>query len=610
MAGPPGSPTSTLPSSTPPLLRLLPNIRRRIYRQLGLASWDGRPYQYNLRSGRASYAKRHVPEPGSFHGLLLSCRTIHAEAVSLLYSANHFVLYYHPDRNTPASLSPLGALTAPALQALSNLKIVFNEAACHHEGSWACCLQGRKDSGLGLYWCKLDHGGDVHQLPLLSEVSPGSHDDGLELAQAVLRDWQSAAAGLFSHVAPGHLALSLVCDIDPHHPQALDMANSIVAPISRLPQRHLKECHIRLAKTPDSRLKQLAQDTVSHVCGIATPSSMPPSKATTLATLPREIRTRILEYTDLVTPSREVIWSRQDRAYMVLLRARNPASTTAEHHSAKLFSCYQARTLAGEPPTSGCFCRRRHAAFSLTCNCWAPPGPGLFLVCRALYEDAQFVFFSMNRFILHDYKPCTPWALPLFEDCADNRVVPTYPYPHERFAACEFLREVVPPRALAYLRFLELVFPPYRRWPEKQHPAMQDWRATIDWLRDKISPPGLTLRLVVADLSEASPPAYLQRTLTMEEAAAIMEAYTELLQPLTRLAQDDGLARFYAHFTCPSELSEGTRARDQNEPGWAWREKADVKKRAERYVMGTRYESLYADGKKEPEGSGWDDIYY
>jgi hypothetical protein len=346
---------------------------------------------------------------------------------------------------------------------------------------------------------------------------------------------------------------------------------------------------------------------------------VPPSNATTLATLPREIRIRILAYTDLVTPSREVIWSRQDRAYMVLLRARDPAGTADEHHSARLFSCWQARTLAGEPPSSGCFCRRRHAAFSLTCNCWAPPGPDLFLVCRALYEDAQFVFFSMNRLILHDYKPCAPWVLPLFEDCVDSSVhrrgygcdcQHQYPYPHERFAACEFLREVIPTRSLAYLRFLELVFPPYRSWPEKEHPAMQDWRATVDWLRGKISPPALTLRLVVADLSESSPLAYLKRTLTMQEAGAITEAYMDLLPPLTRLAQDVGLARFYAHFTCPSELSEETRIRDQNEPGWAWREKANVKKRAERYVMGARYESLYADGKKEPEGSGWDDIYY
>jgi hypothetical protein len=139
---------------------------------------------------------------------------------------------------------------------------------------------------------------------------------------------------------------------------------------------------------------------------------------------------------------------------------------------------------------------------------------------------------------------------------------------------------------------------------------MQDWRATVDWLRGKVNPPVLTLRLVVADLSESSPAAYLKKTLTMPEASAIMEAYMDLLQPLVPLAQDDGLARFYAHFTCPSELSEATRIRDQNEPGWAWREKANIKKRAERYVMGARYNSLYVDGKKEPEASGWDDIYY
>jgi hypothetical protein len=87
------------------------------------------------------------------------------------------------------------------------------------------------------------------------------------------------------------------------------------------------------------------------------------------------VRIRILEYTDLVTPQREVTWSRQDKGYVVFDRAYQ------EDHSSQFFDCW----LATRGASNGCFCRRRHAAFSLECKCWAPPGPGLrrVLVCSS-----------------------------------------------------------------------------------------------------------------------------------------------------------------------------------------------------------------------------------
>ncbi|KAK4156196.1 hypothetical protein C8A00DRAFT_12854 [Chaetomidium leptoderma] len=617
--------TSPLPSLSPPLLRLTPHIRQRIYRYLGLASWDSTPHRYylhagqlKLRHGRGFYEMRFVPDPSCFHGLLLSCRAIYTEAAALLYSANQFILYYSEPREDPGhptSLRPLHtlhALTASSLLSLSNLKIVLNEAACHQlilgDCALICCLHGRKNSNAsGLPWCKKKHGG-VHQLPLLSPASAGDDDDDkLAAAHAVLREWHSAAARLLPHVTPGRLVLSLVCDIDPEHPRAIDIANSAVAPIRRLlPPSYLRECHIRLAKTTDSQLQQLAQDTVSHACGIPTPTSKPPSSTTTtLTTLPRELRIRILEYTDLITPRRQVIWTRQDRAYIVYHFQCEPHDPPDERHSNQFSDCWRDRSFDGGPPSNGCFCRRRHAAFSPTCKCWAPPGPALFLVCRTLYEDAQLVFFSSNRFIVHDYKLRPSWALPLLEQREeDGRPVPTYPYPNERFTVSEFLRHVVPTRSLAYLRFLEIVFPPYRppSWPETQHPAMQDWWSTVDWLRDKINPPGLSIRLIVVDVDSA--PRSYYRTITVEEGKTVMTAYMNLLRPLTRLAEG-GLARFYAHFPYPWEWTEESRTRRLNDPYWVLREEEALKERAERYVMGHRYESLYANGREEPGRSDW-----
>ena len=41
-----------------------------------------------------------------------------------------------------------------------------------------------------------------------------------------------------------------------------------------------------------------------------------------------------------------------------------------------------------------------------------------------------------------------------------------------------------------------------------------------------------------------------------------------------------------------------------------WGEKKALKDRLERYVMGDRYGSLYADGKAEPVPSDWDPVYF
>jgi hypothetical protein len=67
-----------------------------------------------------------------------------------------------------------------------------------------------------------------------------------------------------------------------------------------------------------------------------------------------------------------------------------------------------------------------------------------------------FVFISSNRFIVQDYKLFPLWVLPVLEmhEVRDRHApVPEYPYPHERFAASVFLREVVPTRSLSHLRF-------------------------------------------------------------------------------------------------------------------------------------------------------------
>ncbi|KAK3291148.1 uncharacterized protein B0H64DRAFT_409920 [Chaetomium fimeti] len=556
------------------------------------------------------------PPSPCFHGLLLSCRTIYAEAAPLLYAANSFVVHYSLGKSP--GLQPLRALTAVAVRSLSNLKIVVNEAACHRrmilEYKNVCCRHGHdEDATSGLHWCQRRHCG-LHQVLLLSPVlagndgdgdGPGDSGDELAAAYDAEREWHSAAAHIFPQTVPSRLSLSLVCDIDPQHPLAVDLAGAILAPLA---SAQLRECRVRLAVVPNRQFDELARDAALHTCtrGLATltstQSSKPPpgAEATTLATLPRELRIRILEYTDLVTPRRQVTWSREDRGYVVRRIQLDRDPTPDELYSEQFLSCWE-----NEP--DGCFCRRRHAAFSLGCKCWIPPAP-LFLLCHALSQDAQYVFFSSNRFIIHDYKADRTWQQSIPVSMTPRDVSLSNSYPDQRFIVSEFLREVVPEPALAHIRYLELVFPPYpaQTWPRTDDPAMRDWRSLVEWLQNKMNLPRLTLKLVVVDGSNGGPKAAPE--ITTEEGDALMKAYKDLLQPIPRLAEL-GLAQFYAHFPYPWEGTPECRVRQKERRSWVWPEKKALKCRLERYVMRGRYESQYADGKKEPVASDWDMMY-
>lgn len=630
----------------PPLLSLSPPLRQRIYRFVGLVpSISDRPYQFNLNKGKLHWA---TPEPRSFHGLLLSCRLIYAETAALLYSGSRFVLRYDPAQ--PEPLRPLHALTTTALASLTNLIVILNDASCHQKedsgNSW-CCLEGHEldPPWGGLHGCKHFHR-DSHQLPLLTPVSrsqpdsgprsngDGTCDDEVAAAQSLVAKWHLAAACLCG-ITTGRLELALVCDIDPLHTQAPEIASLITAPLRLIPQ--LRDCRIRLCKTPDPRLQQTARDCVLQACRITPPPYEAPKPSTgsfqaTLTSLPRELRLRILEYTDLIVPNREVTWSRQDHRY-----ATSVLNSYIDTNLRPFFCHWHDDPRWG---FIGCFCRRRHACFTFRCKCWAPPGPTLFLICRTLCWEAQFTFFSGNRFIVHDYKDHPCWTIPFMGEDPDEgsdrsqessqsegapegieqpdgtgqpegtEQTDSLDYPSDRLAISQFLREVVPVHCLAHLRFLELVFPPYlaQTWPGKEHPVMQDWHSTVDWLRDKINAPGLTIRLVAAEVSCVSPRAYRRMVIPWSDGCIIGRAHMALALSLRPLAKD-GLARFYVHLPYPWEFTVPPGIRDERWLHTA-KLKRESKERVERYVMEDRYEEVYANGMKEPEPSFWNECYY
>lgn len=600
----------------PFILRLPPSVRRRIYLFLGFARWDGFPILFDL-DGPFS-PDRQI----GFYGLLLSCRAIYTEASNLLYSSNRFVIHYETKR----SLQSLRQLTASSLASLTSLKLVLNQTSCHHrrKGEWSgkCC--GGSENAQS--FCQSLHT-SVHDVPL--EASDSS-------ALAVLDEWHQAAAYLSSRIRPRHLQLSLVCDF---HQENVQWAKEAVATLRLLPE--LKDCNIRLCRRPNTELHQIAQDAALQACRrppLECPSP-PPASSSRLLGLPREIRLRILEYTDLVTPRKEVMWDRLDRGFQypdTMCAAGDRTGIPcplARHHGCQFFLCHDQLYMKGDVAvyenSLGCFCRLRHAAFSSTCRCWAPPTP-LFLTCRTLCEDARFVFFSLNRFVVSDSLAShNPWhAFDVWDQIKRPEngnywesqewrdAQPPSAYPADRFAASQFLREVVPADCLGYLRFLEIVFPPYNHacWPKDGHPALLDWAETIRWIKGKINAPALTIRLVMAGSLSWSPEHPDQRVeLTEGQGGEVLAGYERIVKPLALLTGQDGIARFYADFAWPwkwTTWADEKRWATEYEAWWKWmKSKEDeLNESAERFVMGNRYGQLHS-GASAPEDSPWKVAY-
>lgn len=132
--------TGNTESPVSPLLRLPPRLRHRIYLHTELlarfAQYGNEKYaMLNLNGGTPIPSRgRYLPDKFDFYGLLLSCRTIYAEASTVLYRHNRFVIRSWEKQ----SLAPLWNLTPSSFSKLTYLKIVLNQASCHykHPQAW------------------------------------------------------------------------------------------------------------------------------------------------------------------------------------------------------------------------------------------------------------------------------------------------------------------------------------------------------------------------------------------------------------------------------------------------------------------------------------------
>jgi hypothetical protein len=227
------------------------------------------------------------------------------------------------------------------------------------------------------------------------------------------------------------------------------------------------------------------------------------------------------------------------------------------------------------------------------------------VLCRA----AQFVFFSRNRFVVHDYRMMPFWTLPPIQhapvtpDTASTEEC----YPFDRFAASQFLRDAVPIHCLADLRSLELVFPPYEPhgWPLDQHPAMADWRATVHWLHNHITAPALAIRVAFPDFIYGISDVVGRLEVSKEHGMLIVDGYKRIVHPLRDLVKDDGLAGFYVEAAYPWRWVRNTILfmRLVGNEGWLERTELELKEDLQE-VPGRD-----TNNKPEPEKSIWQRWY-
>lgn len=555
--------------------------------------------------------KRHqLPWPRrrlDFHGLLISCRVLYDEASRLLYSTNHFTIRY----SDCETLNALRNLRTDTVVALRHLRVILAEASCHiyADTNWGFGFMCDTEAAVGKMagplsrWCINNYS---HDKPF----SVGGDDLDPRTGQ-LLSEWDSATEYLGQSVLDDTLELALVCDVFPTN-DGVAVARSVMSSLLRLPTT--KGCSVWFCKERDPRLQQLAEDAVLYSLRIKprTPSPAVPDRPVSkpvslLLSLPREVRHQILEYTDLVTPWAQVTWSPDHNFrgfiaghwYCEDLEFRGQSCPPSRHHGCQFNQCCE----TWPSISRGCYCRLQHSAFSSTppsaCNCWEPP-LALFLICRALHQDAQAVFFSRNRFIVHDRS----------SDLKSTHGMPGQSgwlvndqdrYAGSQFGASTFLRDVVPEACLGHLRFLELVFPPYEpdHWPTEAHLAVEDWIETVEWVRTRLNIGGLTIRLVMADQSEWEP-LWTRKHMSKNQGTRIIEAYWMILSPLVRLRE---LRRFYACFVSPWRWSEDIDL--QGGPRIARAKEQELKELAERCILGNERYELQCSSEEEPEESLW-----
>ena len=351
-------------------------VRQRVITQAGLDHFSG---CFHLVQPRCLVRPLLVPGVPCVHGsipqqLLLVCRLFHEEILPILYGENKFQFRRRRLSNKD-----------------EDSKWMFNWMIGFGPLAMACFTNLHFSLG------DFSH----------KEAQPIPNDDNDDDDGVFLANWQAFCHLLAGVMKPHQLKISLVCGVSD-----AATARSIATPLTYLPT--LKDCSLSLSSTPDAELTLIAETVGRYAMSVRDPTG---HNQFTIARrrrptgfpwerLPVEIRSSILSQTDLVV--RWVPSQMSERGLTI--------------ESEKLsfgYECCEACTDALEDRC--CCCPRRRSGFSVGCVCMRIPWP-LFLVSRAMYQEASAVFYGQNRLIFSGKAMQTINMLGRLSDAARRKI--------------------------------------------------------------------------------------------------------------------------------------------------------------------------------------------
>ena len=311
--------------------------------------------------------------------LLYVSKAIVNEVSAIFYSENHFTV----SRNSLGGLSVLGSLSPKALSQITSLSVYLNIVE-DDEREW---IFGS------------DSFPNCHAMCSASKMSWAFRKERHWDETVSIKEWQKLCKILRSNIKPNQLKLFLTCDM-----ADIELSNEFLQPILQTPTLQLRECSIRLAsgflKPGDTNYHTGSLQELATLARLNVQQLLTTNRSTQSSfryrDLPKEIRLQILEHTELVSPF-DLAWT-----------SNPPVNMDYQQHKSQFYEhrTYQCGTYGPanccqkcSPRTDACACFLRCGAFSTTCTCWTMPMQ-FFLVDKQMKDDAEFVFYSNNYFLV------------------------------------------------------------------------------------------------------------------------------------------------------------------------------------------------------------------
>ncbi|KAI0113119.1 hypothetical protein F4814DRAFT_420622 [Daldinia grandis] len=384
--------------------------------------------------------------------------------------------------------------------------------------------------------------------------------------------WQKTAKHILTYSSPQKLRLHFICDVN----SQTSIVPDVLAPFHDFPGS-LKDCALRLNRSKDNSSRDGLYSMARRAAIIVSDNpSTRRDQPFRFLDLPQDLQQSILKFTDLVTPTNEVCWSPQRRFYFEFPREES----SAEYYGHHIF-----QHCADYHFELGCFCQRDHCVYSSRCRCWCPP-QALFLVSRAMCESSQAVFYTYNRIIIIPvvgiWKGRSPFLAGL-----------------ETFL---FITKSLRPDTLSYLRYLEIVCPPFENHDPLTPPGAAPYihlQSSVDSLLTHANLPALTIAIYLTrfECQGATGKASEEGILAMDKDQDLMlRPYLDIILPfrsLTRMGRFfvfiEWIGRYWLNVAKDREVNSRL---------------SEVEMCLEQKVMGSEYDSR-AEGKADIIPSQW-----